>query len=67
MRLGVVENIELNKKPLKEALPATGNCFNLKWFPHFRFIGSVAIRIKGDQNIMAGRHFEMTAKYVSIV
>jgi len=27
LKIGVVENIELNKKPLKEALPASGKFF----------------------------------------
>jgi translation initiation factor 5B len=42
LKLGVVETIELNKKSIKEARKETG---------------SVAIRIKGPDNIMAGRHF----------
>lgn len=40
MKIGVVESIEINKKSLKEARSTTG---------------SVAIRVKTDGNLTAGR------------
>ena len=40
MKIGVIESIELNKKALKEARKETG---------------SVAVRVKTDGNLTAGR------------
>lgn len=44
-KIGLVESIEHNKKSIKEAKQLTG---------------SVAVCIKGDSSIMAGRHFSET-------
>jgi len=50
--IGIVDSIEHNHKPLLVARPNNG---------------SVAIRLKGDPTIMAGRHFELTDKFMSII
>ena len=52
MKIGIVESIELNKKALKEARKETG---------------SVAIRVKTDGNLTAGRQLNLEDKFVSIV
>lgn len=52
IKIGVVESIEFNKKPLKEARKKTG---------------SVAIRIKTDGSILHGRQFDMSDNLVSII
>lgn len=43
LKIGIVESLELNKKKLENAT---------------RLTGSVAIRLKGPENIEAGRHFK---------
>jgi translation initiation factor IF-2 len=43
LRIGVVESLELNKKPVQSATPKDG---------------SVALRISGASNVTFGRHFE---------
>ena len=52
MNLGVVEGIEREHKPVKQATKATG---------------AVAVRIKGDKSIQAGRHFEEKDQIVSLL
>jgi translation initiation factor 5B len=52
IRIGVVDSIEKEHKPLQVAKPSDG---------------SIAIRIKGDTSIMAGRHFEMKDRLISIM
>ena len=52
LKVGTVESIELNHKQLKEARHSTG---------------SVAIMVKGEQNVLAGRHFEIKDKLISFV
>ena len=52
MRIGVVESIEANHKTIKEARPSTG---------------AVAIRLKADGKLTAGRQFDLDNKFVSIV
>ncbi len=68
----MIESIESNKKPLKEARPENGkhqsslkSKFNILLS---KIIGSVAIRIKtANDTIMAGRHFSLEDKLASIV
>lgn len=52
LKVGIVESIELNKKTVKEARKETG---------------SVAIRVKTDGNLTAGRQFDLSHKFVSIL
>eukprot|EP01017_Pseudomicrothorax_dubius_P049556 TRINITY_DN922_c0_g1_i4.p1 TRINITY_DN922_c0_g1~~TRINITY_DN922_c0_g1_i4.p1 ORF type:complete len:222 (-),score=72.06 TRINITY_DN922_c0_g1_i4:52-717(-) len=52
LRIGVVESIERDHKPLQAA----------------RILdGSVAIRVRGDDSILAGRHFELSNKLYSFL
>lgn len=51
-RLGKVESIELNGKPLQMAKPTHGG---------------VAVKIAGDSSITYGRHFDDTNQIVSII
>jgi len=66
LKIGVVESIESNKKSIPFARKETGMSFlrnlimNKCYFYKLKFIfifilGSVAIRIKGSGNLMAGR------------
>jgi len=52
VKIGVVDSIEREHKPMQSARITDG---------------SVAIRIKGDPSIMAGRHFELKDRLVSIL
>lgn len=52
IKIGVVDSIEREHKPMQQAKITDG---------------SVAIRLKGDPAIMAGRHFELKDKFVSIL
>jgi translation initiation factor 5B len=52
IKLGIVDSIESNHKPLKEAKKETG---------------SVAIKFKGDTSLMATRHFDLNDRFVSIL
>ena len=52
LKIGIVETIEVNKKSIKEARKKTG---------------SVAIRIKGDNNILHGRQFNLENDLVSMI
>lgn len=52
LKLGVVESIESNKKPILEARKKNG---------------SVAIRLKSDPSITHGRHFELGDQLVSVL
>mmetsp|Transcript_31470 Transcript_31470/g.28649 ORF Transcript_31470/g.28649 Transcript_31470/m.28649 type:complete len:347 (-) Transcript_31470:155-1195(-) len=52
LKIGVIDSIEKEHKPLAAARVTDG---------------SVAVRIKGDSSIMAGRHFEQKDKLVSII
>lgn len=52
LKIGIVESIESNKKPILLAKKETGN---------------VAIRIKGSGNLLAGRQFTEKDQLVSII
>ena len=52
LRLGVVESIELNSKPITNAMPKHGG---------------VAIKVSGESQVMYGRHFDDTSQIVSIL
>jgi translation initiation factor 5B len=52
LNLGVVEGIEREHKPVKQATKMTG---------------PIAVRIKGDKSIQAGRHFEEKDQIVSLL
>ena len=50
LKLGIVQSIEANKKPIQSARAATG---------------SVAVKIANDGTVMYGRHFDHTGNIVS--
>jgi translation initiation factor 5B/PHD finger-like domain-containing protein 5A len=52
LRIGRVESIELNAKPLQMAKPTHGG---------------VAVKITGDSSITYGRHFDETNQIVSLI
>lgn len=52
LRIGVVESIELNTKPINTAQPKHG---------------SVAIKIAGESQVMFGRHFDESNQIASIL
>jgi hypothetical protein len=52
LKIGVIDSIEKEHKAITEARASDG---------------SVAIRFKGDPSILAGRHFELKDRLISIV
>lgn len=52
LKIGAIESMEKEHKPLQVARPSDG---------------SIAIKLKGDTTIMAGRHFELKDRLVSII
>merc|ERR1712194_156668 len=52
LKLGTIESLEREHKPIKQATKLTG---------------PVAVRIKGDKSIQAGRHFEEKDQIVSLL
>ena len=52
MRIGYVESIQVNSKPVQKAFPKDGQC---------------TVKIEGESNIMVGRHFEESNQIVSIL
>lgn len=52
LRIGHVDSIELNSKPVQQAQPKHG---------------SVAVKIAGESQVMFGRHFDESNQIVSIL
>jgi translation initiation factor 5B len=52
LRLGIVQSIEINKKPVKEARAKDG---------------SIAIKIQNDGSVCYGRHFNDTDQIASLI